>query len=371
MRSPPSTPSSACDSVLPLMDFTGPAHQIDRALDRFRPVGDELADAAALELLDSGRARSEKDWVAALQLLAQGGGQACARLLEHASTVPAWVCFPKMRAASQLALRTPVQSAVCLIFGSLLESYGFALGAKVLVRSGMLTNHVLRRLRDTTTFVMELAASRGPRPGTLAHRTILRTRLVHAFVRHGILRRGDWNFDWGHPVNQEDSASTLLVFSHVYLRSMARLGATPTAEEEASVHHLYRWVGYVLGVAPQLLTEDRAQEQSLYQHIVRRRLHPDDDSRLLAQCLIQALEGGRPLFLPAAALAALARHLLGDALGDALGLRRSPFWNRFTPALPWCCGAQREVERIPFARVTLERLGEPFARLFCEFGFSR
>lgn len=176
--------------------------ELDAWLEGFRSKSDALADAAAAELM---RAKALKgDWVEALER----GGPACRRLYDQACTVPPWVDFERMRPGAQLGLRTPVQSALALIMGSLMELYAGARGAKVLIRSGRLESQVIARLHDTTTFVLEIAASRGPRPGTHAHRHVLRTRLVHAFIRHGMLKRGDWNAAaWGHPVNQEDYAA--------------------------------------------------------------------------------------------------------------------------------------------------------------------
>lgn len=353
------------------MDLRRPQNVIDAELEAWRLKSDDLADAVVVELIGSGAMKGAGgDLLAAVERQAQHGGRACAQLLEYSYTVPSWVRFPQMRAGTQLGLRTPVQSALSLILGSLLETYGSAKGAKVLIRGGMLRDHVLQRLRDTNTFVLEIAASRMPMPGTQAHRHIIRTRIVHAFIRHGMLKRGDWNFDWGHPINQEDYASTLLAFCHVYLRSMVRLGATPTEEEEASVHHLYRWVGYVMGIAPELLTVDRAEEQMLYANITRRQLHPDEDSRTLAHSLIHALAGRRPTFLPASALEALSRRMLGDDFSDQLGLNSSRAWRTVTTALPLFSRAQLQVEKVPFTRFPLAHLGEKVARLVYEHGFA-
>ena len=352
------------------MDLTRSEKEIDATLDSYRLVSDDLGDSVVAELIASKSIRGAGgDLVAAVETHAKAGGRACAELLEHAYTVPSWVRFPDMRAGTQLGLRTPVQSALSLILGSLLETYGSARGAKVLIRGGMLKDHVLQRLRDTNTFVLEIAASRGPMPGTTAHRHIIRTRLVHAFIRHGMLKRGDWNMEWGHPINQEDYASTLLAFCHVYLRSMVRIGATPTAEEEASLHHLWRWTGYVMGITPDLLTADRAEEQLMYAHITRRQLHPDEDSRVLARSLIDALAGRRPTFLPGNALSAIARDMLGDEFSDRLGLRPSGAWSTVTQALPLLSRAQLRVERVPFTRFPLEHFGERVARLVYEHGF--
>jgi hypothetical protein len=277
-----------------------------------------------------------------------------------------------MRVGARFGLRTPVQSALALIMGSLMELYAASRGAKVLIRSGRLESQVIQRLHDTTTFVLEIAASRGPRPGTYAHRHILRTRLVHAFIRHGMLKRGDWSSAaWGHPVNQEDYAGTLISFSHVYLRSMERIGVRPTAEEKDSIHHIYRWVGWVMGVDPDLLTQSRDEELLLYSHIARRQLQPDDDSRALAHSLLSALDRRAPTFLPAEGLAELSREMIGDPLGDALGLPRSPKWAVFGDrALPLLSSVQRTVERLPLARVPIELVGEQVARAVYRYGLK-
>jgi hypothetical protein len=350
------------------VDWSRPTAEVDAFLDACRTERDPLGDAAARELLASGALRGAGgDLVGALE---KTRGPAATALLESAWAVPSWVDFSRMRAGAQLGLRTPVQSALALIFGSLLESYGSAKGAKVLVRGGMLTRQVIQRLHDTTTFVLEVAASKGPRPGSFAHRHVLRTRLVHAFVRHGMDKRGDWNPAWGEPVNQEDYASTLLVFCHVYLRSMARLGFTPTVQEEDSLHHLYRWVGHLMGVKPELLTTTRADERALYGHITRRQLHPDDDSRTLSKSLVAALAGRRPVFLPEPALVALARRLLGDELVSQLGLAApSRRWAPVTTALPLLSVVQKNVERRGVTHQPLERLGERVSRLMYSHGF--
>lgn len=351
------------------MDLNRPVPELDAWLESFRSIGDPLADDAAAELMRLGLLRGAGgDLVDALE---HGGPQSRA-LLAHAFEVPAWADFEAMKLGAQFGLRTPVQSALALILGSLVESYASARGAKVLVRGGMLQKQVMRRLHDTTTFVLEIAAARGPRPGTRAHRHILRTRLVHAFIRHGMLKRGDWNAAaWGTPVNQEDYASTLLAFSHVYLRSMERIGARLTDDEAASVHHAYRYVGHVMGVHPELLTRDRAEERVLYAHISRRQLHPDEDSRSLTRSLLEALDKKPPIFLPAAAIAELMREMLGDPMGDALGLPHGGRWSQVGQrALPLLSQVQRTVERLPLARVPIEHLGERIARLVYTHGLK-
>ncbi len=336
--------------------------QLASGLDAFRHLCDPLADGAIAAIIRGGR--PGKDLVGALEAQARAGSKACADLLDHANTVPAWVDFEQMKCGAQLGLRTPLQSALSLVLGSLIESYGSAKGAKVLIRGGMLERQVLQRLQDTTGFLLRIASSRGPRPGSPAHRHILRTRLVHGFVRHGVLKRPDWNeAEWGHPINQEDYASTLLQFSHVYLRGMAQLGAAATEEEERSVHHMYQWVGTVMGVDPRLLTATRDDERRLYSVITWRQLHPDEDGKRLTAALINTLGGRPPFFLPADALGALSRHLVGDTLADGLGLPRPRAWGQMPIAFDVLGALTRTAERLPLGKFAMEHLGERVARV--------
>src|SRR4051812_27593823 len=106
------------------MDLTRSEKEIDAKLDSYRLVSDDLADRVVAELIKSGAIRGAgADLVAAVESHAKNGGKACAEMLEQAFTVPSWVRFPDMRAGTQLGLRTPVQSALSLILGSLLETY--------------------------------------------------------------------------------------------------------------------------------------------------------------------------------------------------------------------------------------------------------
>jgi hypothetical protein len=352
------------------MNFDRPITDIDAWLESFRSQIDALGAAAAVEVMASGKMRGG-DLIDALEGCAKAGGKASAQLLDEAATVPAWVDFERMLPGSKLGLRTPVQSGLALVLGSLMESYASAKGAKVLIRGGRLESQVIARLRDTTSFVLQVAASRGPRPGTAAHRHIIRTRMVHAFVRHGVLKRNDWREEWGRPINQEDYASTLLAFCHVYLRCMHALGVNVTDEEERSVHHLFRWVGQVMGVAPELLSQTREEERLLYLHITRRQLHPDEDSKVLAHALIGALAGRGPLFLPAPALEAICRQLLGEGLSDGLELKRSEGrWIHVGKVMPVVSSVQRAAERLPGMLPRLESIGERVARLVFTRGLN-
>ncbi|MBS1124362.1 MAG: hypothetical protein H6Q90_6590 [Deltaproteobacteria bacterium] len=292
----------------------------DAFLDPFRQRGDELADAALLELRGAG------DLVTRLERGAGAGAVACRRLLDHVREVPSWVDFARMQSGHVRARQFALHAGLALLVGSLAESYASASGAKVLVRSGRLDRDTPRRVYETAVFVHSIGMPGGPRPGTPAHRRIVQTRLIHAAIRHGMQKRSDWNPAWGLPVNQEDYASTLLMLSLVFVRSLRRLGVPFSTAEADAVHHGWRYVGWVMGVDEALLSRDLEDETALYQAITRRQFEPDDDSRTLVAALLDTMSGRSPIYLPRGVLAAAARRVLGDRLADALAIAPPRGW---------------------------------------------
>lgn len=350
----------------------------DSLLDQLRLVGDPLADAALLELAQtagpdsSARPDMGGDLVAAVSRRAAATAGACSELIGQAYAVPAWVSFPRMLAGYRIGLSHPVAGGLALLCGSLAESYSAALAAKVLVRSGDLQRSTRRRIYETADFLYVLASSGGPRPGTHAHRVLLNLRLMHARVRRMVQRRSDWDPRWGVPVNQEDNGSTLVMFSLVYARSLQRLGVALTPAERDSIHHAWRYGGYVLGIDERLLTESCAAEEALYAVLSRRQHRPDADSHALLTALFAEMAWQPPLFLPMGVLYAVCRVLLGERLADAMGVPRAPLW-RAAPALWRALGqAQQAVrERLPGADEIGQRLGTRIIQSTLQYGLAK
>ena len=329
-------------------------------LDAFREIGDPLADDAVAQMHEHLGPRARPLMRDVEQVSDEAGGT-CRELIAETHRVPAWADLDFMRIAHERAIQNTVSSGLALLAGSLVESCAAALGAKVLIRAGGLTEYAVRRVYETAQFVFDIADT-GAAPGTRAHRRIVEVRLLHAFVRRRMLALPDWEF--GLPVNQEDYASTLLMFSHVYNRSMLRLGVPLTDVEMNAVHHSWRYAGWLMGIDERLLTRDREEEATLYAQITRRQFHPDEDSRKLAVGLLDAMAYGKPFFLPGPALHQLSRRLIGDSLADQLTIRRSATWDALLRTLPVSTLIQNEVSRrVPMGR----RIGSWTGRRLCNW----
>lgn len=329
----------------------------DAFLEPYRSRSDDLADAAIAEVPEA----APGGLLVAVEAKAARGSKASHRLIAHAFEVPPWVDFKAMKPGHARGLERSIRSGLTLLAASLVESFASANAAKVLVSSGRLRKAPERRLFETARFVFDIALSGGAPPGSSAHRNVVEVRLLHAFIRGKLVARGDWDPSFGHPINQEDYASTLLMFSHVYVRGLERLGARFTDEERAAVHHTWRWVGHLMGVDDALLSRDVAEERVLYEAMSRRQFVPNDDSRSLAHGLLDAMAGRAPFYLPAVALHTLSRRLIGDRLGDALRLRKSDPWERAFGALAHAASLQDRVERaLPRGRVAARTIGTAF-----------
>lgn len=325
-------------------------------LDAFRTQGDPDADAAYRALRSEGWAGSTVD---GLRRLALDRQPAAARLWEHVHTTPVWVDYDRMTPAFDVALQNVIASGLALMAGSLVESYASWRGAKVLVRTGRLQQDTLRRLYETAAFASDIALCRGARVGNRAWENVVGVRLMHARVRHLLTARADWEDGWGMPVNQEDYAGTLFMFSLVYRRSLERLGVAVDDEVREANHHVWRHVGWLMGVDERLLTPSPTQEKALYREIRRRQFGPDEDSRRLAAGLLRAMAGRPPFFLPLGALQALSRRLIGERLADEFGFPRSRWWSRVWDSSWWLNAvSSRVARRTPGISRASIRIGE-------------
>jgi ER-bound oxygenase mpaB/B'/Rubber oxygenase, catalytic domain len=116
----------------------------------------------------------------------------------------------------------------------------------------------------------------------------VRVRLIHAQVRRLLLESGQSNADaWGAPINQCHMAGTNLMFSVGVLDGLSRLGYRFDRLEREAVVHLWRYVGYLLGVDPELLIADELEGNRLLDLMFAFEPEPDNDSRALVDALMQ------------------------------------------------------------------------------------
>lgn len=247
--------------------------------------------------------------------------------------VPYWVDRGLLDRAVGVIGRTGVIGDVALAMGSLMGGYLASRVVKTLVRTGDLRRAAPRRIAETTSWFAEVTAPGGLKRFAPGFQATVRVRLMHALVRAGMSRRADWDWqEWDCPVNQSAMAGTVMLFAIGNLAGSQVLGLHFSRRERDAVFHLWRYVGFLLGVRPDILPSTERDFWRLFWLQADYEFgHPDEDSIALAQALVQAIgpvivgEGNgllRRLGRQAATsvLCAYARLILDKPGADFLGL---------------------------------------------------
>ena len=282
-----------------------------------------------------------------------------------ARSLPAWANPAQIAMAEAVFVEMSMLSCTLLFCASLPECYVPVDLASVLHTAGQLEQHTDYRVRSTAAMIFPVMLRGGltaPDGGGVAQ--VLKVRLIHATIRHLILR-GDpaavmaggaaaaaatlaslppeggglhralyargWNLPQdGLPCNQEELAYTLLTFHYVFLRSLRKLGLALTAAEENAYLHAWNVVGHLLGIEPGLLVQDMAAAAALFERLqargreaVRAGALPYDapDPRpALAKALMGAMQNEIPLRLLKPFPVLLTRYLCGRRNAGELGL---------------------------------------------------
>lgn len=339
-------------------------------VDRLAPYlmqTDPLADAAvaAFDELKPGEGFAQLERALAVGIRrVPDAHPAIAALFREVERVPLWVDFGVVDRAGELLLRSGAFGGLILGLQSLPHGYASPGGNKPLAISGRLTEQAPRRLSETSRFVHAVCLPGGLRRGGEGFSICVKVRVMHARVRRLLWQSGRWDRDaWGEPINQHDMVATSMLFSLVVLDGLRKLGFRVTPIEAQRYVHLWRYVAWLLGTDVELLFATEAEGLKLADLIMKTQGPPDEDSRALTKALFESgkrnAKGERDRkraerMAPVAH--AIARHLLGGELADALGVPKSRLV-RAVPALRFLIrafdGARGRVHLLDMAAVQI------------------
>ena len=240
---------------------------------------------------------------------------------EETQKLPQWADQEKIIQGENVFMQYGPETVAMLFFVSLPTAYAMERGSHVLTITAELTKRVHRRIFQTAQFITDVMQPGGLSPNGRGIRSAQKIRLIHASIRYYIANlptwESEWNHAWGRPINQEDMAETLMDFSVGILRGLKKIRVKLTVDEAEAYHHVWRVVGYILGIDIRLLPENVEDAFELANAISARQFGESNSGKLLARDLIHFLQGymPRPLKgLPATAI----RYLSGDRVADAI-----------------------------------------------------
>lgn len=262
-------------------------------LQRFRQMGDPLADAAIADLALLPRGSFER---LLHQTLEEGidavkdAPDSWRALFRQADHVPYWVDWQVLNQASQVFLKAGPLGVFALCCYVTPLFYSLALGNKPLVFSGELKARAPRRGRETARFVIETCVPNNLQRQADGFKVTMRVRLMHAQARANLLASGRWDTEnQAMPISQVYMAAMNALLSMKWLDGLRQLGFKPTAQEEESIIQLWRYSAYLIGVDPELQFTSYAEAERFWQLILAEEPAPDEDSRQLVAALLAAV----------------------------------------------------------------------------------
>jgi ER-bound oxygenase mpaB/B'/Rubber oxygenase, catalytic domain len=281
-----------------------------------------------------------------------------------AKPLPPWADLAKIARAESLFMDYGALSVTLLFCSSLPECYVVPDLASVLHATGQLEEHADYRVRSTGAMIFPVMMPGGltsAAGGGIAQ--VLKVRLIHATIRHLILRQSPqdalaaltiasgeeagvvkphlelmqqsknmyhtlfahgWNLKQkGLPCNQEELAYTLLTFNYVYLRSMRRLGLALNRPDEEAFLHGWNVMGHVLGIKRELMAETMSEAEKYFCDIqARGRRNPvvPDTRPRLGEALMNAMSGVIPFAVLKPLPVLMTRHLCGPDSSRDIGV---------------------------------------------------
>jgi len=283
-------------------------------------------------------------------------GAALQDYLSACPALPDWADPVKIARAETVFMDMSMLSCTLLFCASLPECYVLPDLSSVLQAAGQLEQHTDYRIRSTAAMIFPVMMRGGlctPEGGGVAQ--ALKVRLIHATIRHLILRGappqdpgllaaapslpaiapsggGIYHVLYAHgwdsardglPCNQEELAYTLLTFNFVFLRGLRRLGLGLSPQDEEAYLHAWNVLGHLLGIERPLMAWTMDEAQARFDEMQARgraKLRRPDPRPALAASLMRAMENEIPLRLLKPFPTLLTRFLCGKDASDDLGL---------------------------------------------------
>jgi hypothetical protein len=300
----------------------------DSFLDGLRGHGDPPADAVV-----SGLFAGTHDATTAFRALVvqqhESSNRDFATFLDGEVDPPDWIDPERVEAGQECFARWGSHVFTALYAAALPSAYACWRGVQVLGLTARLETDAKRRLNETAQFHLDIMEPGGLQHGAKGYSDVRHIRLMHAAVRWLIENdpRVHWEPNWGTPINQEDLLETMLTFTEIVFEVFDRTGVMYSEQDADDYLHTWSYIGYLLGIRPDLLPLTRAQTSVLMPIVRRRQFGSSPPGHAMTKALLS--EGTRLTppglrGLPAATV----RYYVGNDTADLIGVPTAD-WTRF------------------------------------------
>ncbi|WP_163888141.1 oxygenase MpaB family protein [Mycolicibacterium hippocampi] len=283
--------------------------------------------------------------------------------VEH---VPSWVDFDLVNEGASAYRRLGTNASDVMLQLSLIGGYRFGGPTDLLVETGGLTGRkTVRRLAETQKWAIAVSQPDAMRREGEGFALTVHVRLMHALVNHQFETNGRWDIEkWGLPINQTDQAATLGLFNGALLLGVRMLGVRVSSAESRAIMHMWKYVGWLMGVDEDWLCDREAEQHRLNYHLLITQSTVSEAGPALANAIVDAqralhypnLVGLRGAYARARLLSMLRYFLLAEGMDD-LGLPRALPW-AIVPVIAKNAVRYQMLSRTRRGRAYLERWGK-------------
>lgn len=257
---------------------------VGESLNQGDPVMDRLVDWMAAEGL--GKTKPLFD-----RALEQGVGPDAPaplrRFFAEVEARPAWVNPRLLDEGARACGISGLPGMYVLRDFGLMAGYQASAINRTLVLTGALQKGAQRRTAETTKWWIDVTRPGGMERGAPGWRSTLQVRLIHAMVRRHLQRHPEWDAaELGLPVNQGDMHATYLAFSVIFLFGQRLLGVPLTAREGQAAMHLWKTIGWLMGLDERWLGDSEQAGRIALYHNLLAQAPPDESSRQLGRPLM-------------------------------------------------------------------------------------
>ena len=214
--------------------------------------------------------------------------QSVKNLFRQTQKIPDWLDYDLMKSGAELCMRSNLDSLISLRDYCLIGGYDYAFLSKPLIVTEALKKGAVKRLSETLDFWVNVTRYDALEIHRKGYEFAIKTRLIHSYARLSIKKHyKKWDTEnWGEPINSWDMMATYVGFSLVFLHSLHKFGNTISEAEEKGLFHLWKYVGYLLGIPENLLPDNKKQATENFYLWTSIQPPADEDSILLAHSLL-------------------------------------------------------------------------------------
>ncbi|MFJ8648567.1 oxygenase MpaB family protein [Streptomyces sp. NPDC093546] len=340
-------------------------------------VWDEEADPLLAAVIDRGDVPKVnqllRSWTRNDQPLPDGLPPDLRDFMERARRLPPWAEQSKLDAGARFTKKKGIYTGALYGLGSGLMSTAIPREARAVYYSKGGAD-MKDRVAKTAKLGYDVGDLDAYRPSGSMIVTAVKTRLVHAAVRHLLPKSPGWSQTSGGqtiPISQADLMVTWHSLPTFVMRKLLEWKVPVSRSESDGFLHVWQVTAHMLGILDEYIpaTWDEANAQS--KHVLDPVLGHTAEGAELADVLLDIvaeLDAGltRPL------INAFSRYTVGDRIGDLIGLDREPFWQPLIGAAWPLLVAFREglipLPLVPEAAWAVEEALRKFVLLFLSEG---